>query len=359
MVTGLVRVGIVGALLLAIGLTFGSRVAFADFVRQDVVVVTTDALNLRSDAGTDGRIITTLGNGMRLMVTDGPRDDDGYTWYEVNVLGDSDEAPLNGWVAEDFIALEDRETDFGNALWVEVTDGPVNMRDAAGLDADIVDTLSTGETADVLRDNGLDVADGYTWIHVAQDGGETGWVAVDFLAPLSSDPGDGGETPDGFEDALGVEVVDGPVNVRQDAGLDQTIVGVLQVGAEVPVTTSSEIETADGYDWIAIRFGNGIPGFVATDFLSPLAYSTNLGSSDALSSFVDVEGAFVTDGPLNLRAEPGTSSEILLTLEDGDYVWIAQPVIENTATVGEYIWILVDVAGETGWLAIDFISPAE
>ena len=98
---------------------------------------------------------------------------------------------------------------------------------------------------------------------------------------------------------------------------------------------------------------------MATDFLSPLAYSPNLGSSDALSPFIDVEGAFVTDGPLNLRAEPGTSGEILFTLDNGDFVWIAQPVIENTATVGDYVWIMVDVAGETGWVAIDFISPAE
>jgi uncharacterized protein YgiM (DUF1202 family) len=323
------------------------------------VVVATDALNLRSDAGTDGRIVTVLGTGMRLMITDGPRDDDGYTWYKVNVLGDSDEGPLTGWVAEDFIELEDRPTDIGNALWVEVSDGPVNMREAPGLEADIVDTLSTGETADVLRDNGLDVADGYTWLHVEQDGGESGWIAIDFLTPLSSDPGDGGGTPDGFEDALGVEVVDGPVNVRQDAGLDQTIVGTLQTGAEVPVAVSGELVSADGYDWIEVRFGNGIPGFVATDFLAPLAYSPNLGSSDALSAFVDVEGAFVTDGPLNIRAEPGTSSDILLTLESGDFVWVAQPVIENTATVGDYIWIVVDVAGETGWVAIDFISPAE
>ena len=67
----------------------------------------------------------------------------------------------------------------------------------------------------------------------------------------------------------------------------------------------------------------------------------------------------MTDGPLNLRAEPGTSGEILFTLDNGDFVWIAQSVIENTATVGDYVWIMVDVAGETGWVAIDFISPAE
>ena len=89
-----------------------------------------------------------------------------------------------------------------------------------------------------------------------------------------------------------------------------------------------------------------------------MAKVIRLGSSDALAPFVDAEGAFVTDGPLYLRAEPGTGREILLTLDEGDYLWIAQPVIENTATVGDYVWILVDVAGETGWVAIDFITAA-
>jgi uncharacterized protein YgiM (DUF1202 family) len=360
MLTRLFRVAIIGALLFSLAWSYAPHSASAaDFAINDVAVVDTDFLNLRSNPGTDGSIRATLPQGIRLQVTDGPKDDDGYTWYEVTVLGDSDEAALVGWVAADFIALDEPGLNFDTAKWVEVVDGPVNLREEAGLDADVLDTLATGEFADVVTASDVKGADNFDWIEVSQDDGETGWIATDFLAPLASDPGDDGGSVDGFEDAEGVRVVDGPVNVRQSPGLDQTVVGVLSAGAEVPADGAAGLEAADGYDWIAVRFGNGIPGFVAVDFLEPLSYSPNLGSSDALSPFVDVEGAFVTDGPVNLRAEPGTSAEILLTLDNGDYLWIAQPVIENTATVDDYVWIMVDVAGETGWVAIDFITPGE
>jgi uncharacterized protein YgiM (DUF1202 family) len=357
MMSALFRVLIVSAIVLVTGISVFPRGAAADHLDVgDVAIVATDWLNLRSDAGTDGTIRETLRSGMRLMVKDGPRDDDGYTWYKVAVLGDSDEAPLTGWVAEDFIVPESTSSGFDSAGWVRVVDGPVNLRNAAGLGGVVLDTLATGETADVITASDLVKEDGYTWIHVSQDSGETGWLAIDFLDPLNSDPGG---SVAGFDDAQGVRVVDGPMNVRRAPGLDQTIVGQLSAGAEVPVdVTVSGLEAADGYDWIAVRFGNGIPGYLATDFLEPLSYSPNLGSSDALSQFVDAEGAFVTDGPLYLRAEPGTGGDILLTLEDGDFLWIAQPVIENTATVGNYVWILVDVAGETGWVAIDYITAA-
>jgi uncharacterized protein YgiM (DUF1202 family) len=366
MLARLFRVALGGALLFSLAWSLAPRLASAaDIAVHDVVVVNTDFLNLRSDAGTDGSIRATLPQGILLQVTDGPREDDGYTWYKVNVLGDSDNAGLAGWVAADFIALDEPNLTFDTAKWVEVVDGPVNLRDAAGLEGDVLDTLATGEFADVVTASDVATADGFDWIEVSQDNGETGWLATDFLAALDVDPGisDPGDDDDatGFEDAEGVEVVDGPVNVRRSAGLDGTVISTLQSGAQVPVNVaaSPSVVTADGFEWIAVRFGNGIPGFVATDFLSPLSFSPNLGSSDALSPFVDVEGAFVTDGPVNLRAEPGTSSEILLTLDNGDYLWIAQPVIDNTATVGDYVWIMVSVAGETGWVAIDFISPAE
>ncbi len=129
--------------------------------------MTTDVLNLRSDAGTDGSVITTLGNGMRLLVTDGPREDDGYVWYRVTVLGDSDEEPLRGWVAEDFIALEgDSGGGFDSASWVRVIDGPVNVREVPGTSNEILTVADEGESFEVIASSDLIPAGGYSWINV-------------------------------------------------------------------------------------------------------------------------------------------------------------------------------------------------
>jgi uncharacterized protein YgiM (DUF1202 family) len=356
----IVRVALVGALLLVGALTFGIRSASADFDTNDVVVVTTDFLNLRSDAGTDGRVITTLGNGMRLLVTDGPRADDGYVWYRVTVLGDSDEEPLRGWVAEDFIALEgSSDGGFDSAAWVRVIDGPLNVREVPGVSNDILTVADEGDSFEVIASSDLIESGGFTWINVVYTSAQSGWIATDFLEALSREPDDSsGDT--GFEGALGVAVVDGPVNVRRAPGLDQTVVTTLDTGAEVPINggASAVVVSEDGFDWVAVLVGNGIRGYMAIDYLSPLDYSPNLGSDDSLLLLEQAGAAIVTDGPLNLRAEPGTSGDILLTLEEGDYLWLAQPVSDYAETVEGHTWVLVDVAGETGWVAIDFIDPA-
>lgn len=351
-----IRILIVAAVLLAGGFSFGLRSASADLETNDVVIVTTDFLNLRSDAGTDGEVLAVLRNGMRMVVNEGPRDDDGYVWYRVTVLGDSDEA-LRGWVAEDFIGLDgDSGGGFDSAAWIRVIDGPVNVREAPGVGNDILRVLDEGDSLEVIASSDLISSGGFSWINVELTSTVSGWVATDFLEPLSAEPVDNS----GFDGALGVAVVDGPVNVRRAPGIDQTIVTTLETGSEVPVNggASAVLSSADGFDWIPVLVGNGIRGFIAVDFLSPLDYSPNLGSDDTLSLLEDAGAAIVTDGPLNLRAEPGTSGDILFTLETGDYLWLAQPVIENAETVEGYTWVLVDVAGETGWVAIDFIDPA-
>lgn len=352
-----IRVLMVCAALVASASMAGLRPASAaDFDVNDVVVVDTDFLNLRSDAGTDGRVITTLPNGMRLLITDGPRDDDGFTWYRVTVLGDSDEEPLQGWVAGDYLSLEGGSDDFDSATWIRVIDGPVNVRTSSGLDREIVQVLENGDALEVNSRSVLVENDGFTWISVLLSDAEGGWVVTDYLEALTSEPGDGG-----FEDALGVAIVDGPVNVRRSPGVDQTIVTTLSTGAEVPVDSgaSEQVVSGDGYDWVAVRVGNGAPGYIATDFLAPLDYSPNLGSDDTLARLGEVDAAIVTDGPLNLRSQPGMSGEILLTLETGDYLWLGQPVTDYAETVEGYTWVVVDVAGETGWVAINFIEPAE
>ena len=69
----------------------------------------------------------------------------------------------------------------------------------------------------------------------------------------------------------------------------------------------------------------------------------------------------MTDGPLNLRSEMGTNSPILMTLETGDYLTIESVAgTEQAYEADGYIWIQVTPAGTnlTGWVAIDFVTPA-
>ena len=57
----------------------------------------TAPLNVRSVPGLDGDILTVLPAGTQLTVTDGPREMDGYDWYEVSA------GEITGWAAGDFL----------------------------------------------------------------------------------------------------------------------------------------------------------------------------------------------------------------------------------------------------------------
>ena len=62
---------------------------------------------------------------------------------------------------------------------VRVSDGPVNVREAAGLDAEILDVASEGALF-VVRDGPV-AADGYLWVKVFNYEYGTGWMAAEFL----------------------------------------------------------------------------------------------------------------------------------------------------------------------------------
>lgn len=138
-------------------------------------VVNDDNVNLRAEPGLDAEVLLKLTSGTTATVLDGPVDADDYVWYQLDVDG------TVGWVAADFldIAGAGADTSFASGTTVTVNDDRVNLRAGAGLDADILDKLSTGTTATVL--DGPATADGYTWYQVDVNG-VTGWVASDYLS---------------------------------------------------------------------------------------------------------------------------------------------------------------------------------
>jgi uncharacterized protein YgiM (DUF1202 family) len=142
----------------------------AIFATGDAATVDTDALNLRDAASLDGGVVAVLETGATVSVLDGRAEVDGYVWYEVEADAGT------GWVAGSF--LSPASDPIVGAELVVVTD-VLNLRDGAGLDAEIVATLVTGDAVTVV--GGPESADGYTWYQV-ETGAGTGWVAGAFLA---------------------------------------------------------------------------------------------------------------------------------------------------------------------------------
>ena len=484
--------GIFVVLVLGIGLLAPHLVAAqdsGDIGIGDTVLIDTDGVNLRENPGLDTEAITTLDNGVSLEIIEGPETVDDITWWMGVVLDeDSVDQGVSGWVSEEFLAVDDVESPpgtetptpdgsetptasptptgtpddgdltFDNAEWVVVVDGPLNLRKNPGLQGAVIRTMGTDETGTVVNPSELTDRDDFTWINITTEDNEKGWVATDFLDPLTDDPcpddacepsehqdlldaaavvvvdgplnvraeasldgdqldsvatgavlntaaagetkdaddftwlkvdyqrddawvaidfieiseatcevspcfpeDDGGDDP--FAGAMGVRVVDGPLNVRDIAGLGGEIVTVLETGAEVPVDTRAVVTDADEYTWIRI-VTPALNGWVATDFVEPMDEVPCVDGAcypAELNQFFGAAGAFVIDGPLNLRAEAGTSADVLMMLENGDYMTIESVIGPDPYEADGYLWIEVTPAGTvvTGFVAIDFVEAAD
>jgi uncharacterized protein YgiM (DUF1202 family) len=326
---------LVAALIAGLGpmLLAPAPAAAASFSNGDLVVVNTDALNLRSGPGTGNSVLAVLPTGTLGTVTDGPRAGSGYTWYKISVTG-----VAAGWVAADFIALADSQNaQFPLGVTVAVNTDALNVRKLPSLSSAVITVLVASQTGTVL--DGPRSADGYTWYEV--DAGSTaGWVAGEYLVLAGSD------LP-GFPLNAAVVVNTDALNVRSVAGLNADVIAVATLGDRGTVLSNGPTY-ADGYAWFRVRFAS-VEGWVASNFLA-------LDNGGQIPIGVGDRVAVTVDG-LNVRSEPGLSGDVLQVLPFG----ASAKVSGGPVAADGFDWYqLENSSGQTlGWVAGDFISWAQ
>jgi N-acetylmuramoyl-L-alanine amidase len=224
------------------------------FAIGDTVAVNTDALALRDSATLSGAMVSILSTGMTGTVLDGPVEADGYAWYQLDIDG------TTGWAVRDFLAYGVASTDpaaaevaVGGAGMMVNTDA-LNVRDTAGIDGTVLETLALGDTVSVT--GSLDTADGYDWTQIETATGTTGWVVSNYLTADSTD----------LELAIGTVafVNTDALTLRDTPALAGAALATLFTGEEVTILSASE--AADGYLWYQVETASGT-GWVAGDFL--------------------------------------------------------------------------------------------
>jgi uncharacterized protein YgiM (DUF1202 family) len=145
------------------------------FTIGSTVEVATDEINLRAEPGLDAEILDVLPSATQAVIDSEPESLDGYTWYRINL----DNGAEFGWVAGELLSFVSDPSAIAVGDLVMVITDELNIRSDAGLDADVLDTLTNGFTASVI-DGPVD-ADGYTWYEIETDA-ITGWVAGAYLA---------------------------------------------------------------------------------------------------------------------------------------------------------------------------------
>lgn len=228
----------------------------AAFAVGDRVAVTADeGLNLREEPGEAAELTGTLPPGAEAMILALPagESDDGFTWYQI----ETDDG-LTGWVAGDFLEVVAPAEDDGTipiGSTVAVATDELNIRQDAGLDAGILETLPL-DTEMTIDSEPVEVDD-LLWYRVNLGNREIfGWVAGEFLAVIADPP----------VIAVGdmVAVNTDQLTVRDTAGLDGEAIDTIAWGFAATVI-DGPVE-ADGFSWVQIE-SDDVTGWVASAWL--------------------------------------------------------------------------------------------
>ncbi len=219
-----------------------------------------------------------------------------------------------------------------------VFDGRLNLRDDASISANVIEVLEDGTAVTVV--DGPVTADGYDWYAVDTEDGSSGWVDGEYL--------DAGTTSTGTVLTAGdsAVVIDGRLNLRDDATVVGGLVTVLEDGTAVTVIDGPV--AADGYTWYGVETGDGSTGWVAGEYLA-LAASGGTAPDLAIG-----DAAVVADGRLNVRSDATVGGDILAVLETG----ATGTILDGPIVADGYSWYQIETDAGTGWVAGEFLALA-
>jgi len=214
------------------------------------VHVNDDNVNLRNNPGLGSTVIGTFDSGTNAGVIGGPQTADGFDWYNIGIGG------LQGWMAANFLSRGEagQVPGWQSGSYVRTT-SDLNLRTGPGTGYNVIDVYPTGEIATII--SGPRAAEGYTWYEVEMwSDSNVGWFAGEFLEGARFEP-----------TGSRLEVVDGPLNLRQSPTVDSPIVTTLPTGDVVVIRDASFVSDG-GYTWanVYVERNPDLVGWVAREF---------------------------------------------------------------------------------------------
>ena len=212
------------------------------------LVCNTNGVRIRKAPGLNGAVIGSLSSGAVVNLIGDPVSRDGYTWLNISPQANRN---LNGWAASQFFTTS--QGGFGIGAEVVTTDS-VRLRRQAGLGGAVIRTVPRGTHA-VIRWAPIS-RDGYTWYGVILDDSTEGFLAGEFLTYARVEPTGGRH-----------RVVNGPLRLRKNPGLNSSVLASLPNGTIVVVADASAVRQ-DGYLWRYVRLESkpSVIGWIADGF---------------------------------------------------------------------------------------------
>ncbi len=372
----------------------------SDWTKQNGVFVTGGAINLRTGASTNSKVIAMLPTNTEVKY-DAYRTEGQYTWLrqprannEYGYLVGRDNGQAWGTFKEGSAATKPAQTtnkpsqpaekpnittnvnsDWTKQNGVFVTGGAINLRTGASTNSKVIAMLPTNTEVkyDAYRTEGQ-----YTWLRQPRANNEYGYLvgrdngqawgtfkegsAATKPAQTTNKPSQPAEKPNittnvnsDWTKQNGVFVTGGAINLRTGASTNSKVIAMLPTNTEVKYDA---YRTEGQYTWLRQPRANNEYGYlVGRDngqawgtFKEGSAKATNAVANKPVrqttpkqvttnnnASWTKQNGSFITGGAINLRTGASTTSPIIETLpintvikydayyRSGNYVWLRQP----------------------------------
>lgn len=197
----------------------------------------------------------------------------------------------------------------------------VHVRNAAGMNGTILGVLSPEESVPVTG-----IKSG--WYQVKYKD-QTAYVYQEYLNFEGSSAD--GDIQDGKETDMQATY---NVHVRDAAGMNGKILGVLAGGEKIQVTGKTN-------GWYKVKY-NGNPGYIYAQYLN------FIGASDESTKSSESGTNMVATAAVNVRSAAGNDGSVITVLDKGEK--IVAHGIENG-------WYKVEVNGKTGYVWNNFLAP--
>ncbi|MBU5318225.1 SH3 domain-containing protein [Lactobacillus johnsonii] len=380
--------------------------ANSDWTKQNGVFVTGGAINLRTGASTNSKVIAMLPTNTEIKY-DAYRTEGQYTWlrqprangqYGYLVGRDNGQAwgtfkegsasvskpaetkPANkpAQPAEKPSTSTNVNSDWTKQNGVFVTGGAINLRTGASTNSKVIAMLPTNTE---IKYDAYHTEGQYTWLRQPRANGQYGYLvgrnngqawgtfeegSASVSKPAETKPANKPAQPaekpstttnvnSDWTKQNGVFVTGGAINLRTGASTDSKVITQLPANSEVKYDA---YRTEGQYTWLRQPRANGQYGYLVGrnngqawgTFKEGSAKATNAVANKPVqqttpkqvntnnnASWTKQNGTFITGGAINLRTGASTTSPIIETLpintvikydayyRSGNYVWLRQP----------------------------------
>ncbi len=255
----------------------------------------------------------------------------------------------------------------GDTAIVVTTEGDLlALREGPGIDYQALTAFAAGTRLTVL-DGPLVGDEGLSWYRVS-DGALSGWSAATWLAADDGTVAAPSSTRQPVEGTTLIVSAVGGANLREQPTLASEVILLIPQGATMKVRSAPV--SADGYDWLLVRYGD-ISGWAASILLggatatsggtsggtsasTPAPATASAGGAITIGASVQVSG---TDGyDLRIREGIGVAAPLFTTVPEGTILTIVNSPLADS---GGAVWYGVSTGSEYGWALGLYLTPAQ